>query len=339
LRDRVFYFEQIGDDAIIMPRVTCGHTIRSTGYGVEVRYERGDDGHGHGSRRWDAPLRDLPADLAKLRPRTFERDVEATDAERERLEGVFEGVLRVERRSGYWWTTGLTGVAITLVGLEGFMLAMVDQPEGLHALMAFLRDDHAGMLDWYEREGLLTPNNEDDYIGSGGCGWTDRLPQLDYVAGRPARIRDLWGLSESQETVGVSPEMFAEFVFPYQLPLISRFGFACYGCCEPVDGRWHVVRRIPNLRRVSISPWSNPARMAEALGRRYVFSRKPNPSHISTPEWNEAVIRQELRETLAATRGLNVELVMKDVHTLAGDRSRLGRWTRIAREVIDEVWR
>ena len=73
------------------------------------------------------------------------------------------------------------------------------------------------------------------------------------------------GLSESQETVGVSPELFEEFVFQYQLPIISRFGFACYGCCEPVDSRWHVIKKIPNLRRVSDF----------ALGERQEDGREP----------------------------------------------------------------
>ena len=147
---------------------------------------------------------------------------------------------------------GVDRKAIRLIGLEGLMLAMYDQPEGLHALMAFLRDDHLQRLEWFEQAGLLTLNNEDDYVGSGGIGFTDALPQADYQPGTPVRINDLWGLSESQETVGVSPELFAEFIFPYQLPIISRFGLACYGCCEPIDSRWAIVKQLPNLRRVDL---------------------------------------------------------------------------------------
>ena len=337
LRNKIFYFEQIGDDTIMLPRVTYGHVVHGSGYGVEEVVHRGNDGAGHGSYVWDAPLKKLPEDLEKLHFRTFRYDAEATRREKERLEDVFGGILEVVNRSGFWWTQGLTWDAIRMIGLEGLMLAMYDQPEGLHALMAFLRDEHLQRLAWFENAGLLTLNNEDDYVGSGGCGYTDALPQPDYVPGAPARIKDLWGLSESQETVGVSPDLFAEFIFPYQLPIISRFGCSCYGCCEPIDSRWHIVKQIPNLRRVSVSPWSNPAKMAEYLGTNYIYSRKPNPSLISTEQWDEAVIRQELRETLSVTKGLNVELVMKDVHTLVNQPDRLGRWVRIAREVIDEV--
>jgi hypothetical protein len=215
---------------------------------------------------------------------------------------------------------------------------MYDQPDGLHELMAFLRDDHLNTLDWFEQNGLLTSNNEDDYISSGSRGYTDLLPQKDWASGTPARLKDMWALSESQETVGVSPELFNEFVFQYQLPVISKFGFACYGCCEPLDSRWHIIKQIPNLRRVSVSPWSNVRVMAENLGKNYVFSRKPNPSLVSTGKFDEDAIRQNLRETLEATKGLNVEIVLKDVHTVNNEPGRLCRWVGIARELIDEVY-
>ena len=53
------------------------------------------------------------------------------------------------------------------------------------------------------------------WVGSGGLGWSDELPQPDFDG--QVRCEDMWGMSESQETSGVSPDMFAEFVFPYAL--------------------------------------------------------------------------------------------------------------------------
>ncbi len=98
---------------------------------------------------------------------------------------------------------------------------------------------------------------------------------------------DMWGFGESQETVGVSPAMFAEFIFPYQLPILERFGLNCYGCCEPLDKRWHIVQRIPRLRRVSVSAWANLPRMAEMLGDRYIFSWKPAPADLAMDSFDE----------------------------------------------------
>ena len=76
--------------------------------------------------------------------------------------------------------------------------------------------------------------------------------------------------------------------------------------------------------------------MAEACGRRYSYSRKPNPALISTERFDEDAIREDLRRTLRIAAGCNVEFIMKDVHTLAGHPERLARWVDLAREVIAE---
>jgi len=233
---------------------------------------------------------------------------------------------------------GLTWRAIDLIGMEKLMLAMYDNPDGLRALLAFLRDDHMALVDWLEEEHLYTLNNGADYVGSGSIGYCDDLPQADWSEGDPVRARDLWVLSESQETVGVSPKLFAEFILPYQLPLIERFGLCYYGCCEPIHARWPYLKDIPNLRRLSISPWCDQTYMAEALGSDFIFCRKPNPALISRATWDEEAIRADIAETLEVTRGCVVEFAMKDVHTLAGQDWRLGRWVEIAREEIDRTY-
>jgi hypothetical protein len=160
------------------------------------------------------------------------------------------------------------------------------------------------------------------------------LPRGDWLAGATVRQRDLWVLLESQETVGVSPEHFEEFVFPYQLSIAEQFGRVYYGCCEPVNNRWHILKRLPNLARVSVSPWADQRFMAEALGRDYVFSRKPNPTLISTGRFNEDAIRADLRQTLGVAGDCRLEIIMKDVHTLNNEPARLARWVEIAREEI-----
>jgi hypothetical protein len=275
---------------------------------------------------------DLDRDFEKLHPRTFTVDREATLAEKARLEAVFAGALPVRIRGSHFWTLGMTWPAIELIGLEGLMMAMYDNPDGLHRLMTFLRDDHLAMTAWLEREGLFTLNNENDYTGSGSLGYTRDLPRAGWRDGDPVRMCDLWVLSESQETVGVGPEQFEEFIFPYQRAVVERFGKCYYGCCEPVNNRWHVLKRLPNLARVSVSPWADQAFMAEACGRDCVFSRKPNPSLISTSSFDEQAIRADLRGTLDAAGGCRLEIIMKDVHTLNNEPARAARWVELARE-------
>ncbi len=332
LRHKIANHEIIDDDHVVEPYINCGWDVTISDYCGVIEKKRGNVDGSFGSYVWESPIKDLSRDFEKLHTRQCSVDRAKTAQYKSMLEDVFSDILTVRMRGGYWWTVGLSWPAIELIGLEKLMLAMYDEPEGLHRLMAFLRDDHIAVIKWLEEEKLFNLNNENDYIGSGSRGYTDELPQADFSG--VVRAKDLWILSESQETVGVSPEMFEEFIFPYQLPIIEMFGLSYYGCCEALDKRWEIVSRIPNLRRVSVAPWCDQKFMAEALGSKYVFSRKPNPALISMPELDEDQIRQDIRNTLDIAKGCNIELVMKDVHNIHHQSERLGRWVQIARQEV-----
>ncbi len=273
LRTALFEFESVGDDRVQTADYRLGWPVRVSNYGVAPNVRHADNAGQLDARAWDPPLRDLDRDLPLLRPRTFSVDREGLRAQQAFHEELFGDLLEIRVRAPLWWTQGLTWDAIDLVGIENLMLFMYDSPEGLHRLMAFLRDEALRRQAWCEREGLLTLNNENDTIGSGSIGYTRALPQPDRAEGDPVRIADLWGLCESQETVGVGPELFEEFIFPYQRAAVEPFGRSYYGCCEPVHTRWHIVRRIPNLKRVSVSPWCDQAFMARGAARRRSSSR------------------------------------------------------------------
>jgi len=334
-RETIFRYEQVRDDYVVEPWINCPWKIELGDFGVEVAKVRADNDDKLASYVWDPPIKDLDHDLTKLHHRQFSVDRQGSYAWKAHLEKLFQGILPVRIRGAAYWTLGLTWTCIDLIGLEQLMLAMYDNPQGLHRLMAFLRDDHIAMVDWLEAEGLYTLNNENDYVGSGTVGYTRELPQADWQPGDPVRTKDLWVLSESQETVGVSPALFYKFVLPYQLPLIERFGLCYYGCCEPVHSRWPLLKQIPNLRRVSVSPWCDQRYMAEQLGPDHIFCRKPNPTLISCAVWDEQAIRDDLADTMQAAGNCVLEFAMKDVHTLADQPWRLGRWVEIARQVTE----
>jgi len=331
LRKEIFWGSEMNDDRVIEPFFNVRHVYSESDWGMHDTRIGGQDG---GSYVWDAPLKDY-ADLPKLHGPEITIDREATA----RLQGLANetlgDLLSVRLKSSWWWSLGMTWTLIRLRGLEQFMLDMIEHPSELHRLMAILRDGHLAMLDFLERNDLLSLNNDGTYVGSGGFGWSRELPSPGLNA--HVRTRDMWGFAESQETVGVSPAMFAEYVLPYQMPILERFGLNCYGCCEPLDRRWIHVQRIPRLRRVSISPWSNLANMAELLGPNYVFSFKPAPSDLAMPSFDEESIRDGLRKAIHVTRECRVEIIMKDNHTIGHDPRRVTRWVQIAREEAENA--
>ena len=325
LRKEIFWGSRMNDDRVINSHFNIGYIHKKSGWGLHETLVGG--GHG-GAYTWEPPIKSYD-DLDKLSFPVIEVDWEATNAQLEIVRDAIGDILTAQLSMGWWWTLGLTQTVAKLRGLETMMFDMIDQPEGLHRLMAFIRDGHLSMLDYLEENNLLHLNNS-TYVGSGGFGWTKELPQSDY--NDKVRPIDMWGFCESQETVSVSPGMYEEFVFPYESPILERFGLNCYGCCEPIDTRWHVVSRHPRLRRISVSPWANIASMAEKLQDKYVFSLKPNPSILASPSLDEDYIRKWLREAFEVTKGCNVEVIMKDCHTIGKDPSRPIRWTQIARE-------
>ena len=337
LRSEIYQFEVLKDDHVVEPYIDLGWKVKIGDFGVREIDTYPDNDGKLASRVWDHPIKDLDRDFEKLRYRPHEVDRDGTLEKKELWEEIFGGILPVRIRGAYWWTMGMTQTAIRLIGLENLMLYMYDNPEGLKRLMAFLRDEQIHLAQWLETEGLLTLNNENDYTGSGSIGYTHDLPPEKTDGDGTVNLKDQWVLLESQETVGVGPDHFDEFVFPYQAAMSELFGKCYYGCCEPVHNRWDILKKIPNLTRVSISPWTDEVFMAEALGRDYVYSRKPLPTLVSTEIFDEDAIRKDITQTLTIAKDCRVELIMKDVHTLNNQPERLARWVEIARDVIDDI--
>jgi hypothetical protein len=332
LRAKVYWWEHFRDDNALEPFFNIGWHVDFGNYGIAIPYEHGA---GRGSYHWAAPFEDIEAGFKTLKPPEPTVDRAATHRDLDLANEIFGDLLPARIRGRCWWTSGLTAEAIKLIGLETLMLAPYDQPEALHRLMKWLSDQHLRFLNWLESEGLLSHSNEDDYTGSGGVAYTGELPQPDAQPGMPARLLDIWGFAESQETVGVSPQMFEEFVLPYQIPLLEKFGLNCYGCCEPMHDRIDPILEIPRLRRVSVSPWSDQKIMAEKLGMKYVFSRKPLPTQICL-SFDEELIRKDIAATLALAGEGSLEIIMKDTHTVQNEPWRIGRWIQIALEEVDK---
>jgi hypothetical protein len=284
---------------------------------------------------WHSPIK-TEADIDKLHFPTIDIDHRATEDIIGAAEEAFGDLVPPRLQTVWWWSTGMTQGLAELRGLQQIMHDFGRNPELIHRIMGILRDGWMAMIDELEDRDLLTLNNDGMCVGSGGLGWSDELPQPDF-AGK-VRCEDMWGMGESQETQGVSPEMFAEFVFPYQKPLLERFGLNCYGCCEAIDSRWHVIEETPRLRRLSVSPWADKAKMAEYLGDRYIYSQKPNPAFLAMDTLDEDLIRKDLRETYTVARNCRLELVMKDNHTIRNEPQRAVHWVELAREEAGRAW-
>ena len=317
------------DDMPVEADFSLGYEMEPDTWGVKI--EKRHSGMEGGAYKSIPPLTDLSRDLKKLHFRTLLWKNDVYEWKKELAETAFGDLLKIVPAPGYcFWTCGMTCNVIDLIGMEEMMIGMYDQPENIHALMRFLADDLEQYLNQLESAGLLWYNNGSNLVGSGHCGLTRELPSAEQPLPKVTTAA-LWGLAESQETVGISPEMFAEFIWPYQKRLLQRFGLGYYGCCEPVNERLHSIREAGNLRAVSVSPWADVEQCANELQEKYVLCHKVNPSYICL-NFNEIEIRRELRRRLDVCRGLNNVFVLKDTHTVHHEPDRFKRWVEIARE-------
>ncbi|MCX7429315.1 MAG: hypothetical protein NTW96_27290 [Planctomycetia bacterium] len=332
LRKEIFWGEVMGDDKPVEPFFDIPYTASPDDWGLRPSYHRTDAA---GSFVWEGAIKDYAADLKKLHRPQFEIDWETTHGCLAIAKDVLGDLLTVRLKGTWWWSLGPTRLATVLRGLENVLCDFIENPDELKELLHRVSQGYLDKLDYLEANGLLSLNNDGAYVGSGGFGFTDELPRKDFQG--HVRTRDLWGFTESQETLHVSPAMYEEFIFPCEQPIMERFGLTCYGCCEPLEGRWHVVRRHHGLRRVSCSPWADVERMAAGLGNKYVLSLKPNPASLAVPRVDFESLRKSLHETLAKTRGCVVEVLMKDNHTLAYRPENVITWCRIAREEAERL--
>ncbi len=334
LRARIYHARSIPDDRVLDDDFCIEWHIREDGWRSLAKEHRGTDSHGRDLGHVPIPFLEDPAQICEIKPAQWSVDREETVRELVFWENLLGDILSVRLRAPRWWTMGMTSDFIRLTGMENFFTLPYDDPDCFHAIMRFLLDEANREIDFLERENLLCLNNRNDYVGSGSCGFTERLnPCAD---GR-VTSRDLWVLLESQESSCMSPQMFQEFIFPYQLELSKRFGLCYYGCCEPLENRMDILSQIPNLHTVSVSPWCDMEKISGRMRPGITAAVKPNPSLISSG-FEEEILRQHTRTALSVFRGRPIEFVMKDIHTLQGDLTRIVRWLSLVREEIRRMW-
>ena len=174
-------------------------------------------------------------------------------------------------------------------------------------------------------------DHELQYVHCTGA-YTDDLPQSDYNGGK-SRAKDCWALGMAQLFSTVSPEMHEEFEIDLVKPVYERFGLMYYGCCEPLEKKINIIRKIKNVRKISVSPWANIDESADNMGKDYVLSLKSNPAFIASGI-NEPEIGAQIEKAVKACKrsGSPLEIILKDVSTLSSRLESLDHWNKTVME-------
>ena len=332
LRRALFQWEYFPVDMVADPFIRVYKAVQNSGFGIgthehTLSYYESSDVLSHKYENQFSSMEDVE----KVKMPVITHDAAETKRRMDLAGWLFGGVLE-PREEGSDTYLSIWDPISTWMGVEGALYAIVDQPEMVHALAKRVSDGYISMLDQLEEQGLLC--HHQSLIHCTGA-FTDELPATGFNPAKP-RTKDIWMFGLAQMFATVSPAMFDEYEIAYSMPIFERFGLVYYGCCDPLDGKMNEVRKIPHLRKISVSPWANQAKMAREIGPNYVFSRKPNPSHLAMSSFDGGLIRRDLSETLehCKNNGCPVELILKDLSTVRGQPERLKQWADIAMDVV-----
>lgn len=129
--------------------------------------------------------------------------------------------------------------------------------------------------------------------------------------------------------------MHDEFEIELVRPLYERFGLLYYGCCEPLQRVIPYIKKLKNVRKISVSPWADIASSVDQLGKDYVCSLKPNPSFIATGKFDLDGMKQQIQTALDCCKemGTPLELILKDISTVNENVKVLDEWEKVAMEM------
>ena len=335
-RKELYQWHTMQADMIMPPAVEVPPALHDTGFGIgeQVDVARTDPTSSIVSRHYHIQIKD-EADVEKIKMPVITLDQAEWDRRFDVLSDVFNGVLPVEKAGVTGTSVSAWDLLVRLTGVEEILMDIHMRPAYVHRLMERLAAAYDRRIEQWEELNVLGLNNH-RWVG-GGYQYTDELPQPDFD---PDRVRpvDMWGRSMAQIFSAVSPAAHEEFALQYECRWLNRFGLAYYGCCEPLDKKMDILRKhIPNLRKVSMSPWIDLDTAIEGVGTDLVFSWKPNPAMVAEESWNEDHVRSEIRTTLERLRGMHVEIILKDISTVRHDPQRLTEWSRIAVEEAERA--
>jgi len=337
LRKTVYQWKHMPGDMIVNDYIECPLVIHSTDFGIkeEVDVARTDETSDIYSRHFKIQISE-PEDIEKIKMPKITHFEKATEYSYQAMSNIFDGIIPVKKvgQTHIWYTPW--DYLIRWWGIQEAMMDLVMRPEMVHVAYEKMVTVWMVELDQFVEQNLLSLDCNNTRIGSGGYGYVSDLPGENFD---PDHIKphNMWGCSNAQIFSSVSPEMHWEFAVEHDLKWLNRWGLIYYGCCEPVDRKVDILRRIPNLRKITVSPWCNSERVINDIGTDYVISRKPSPSIFAGIGWSPERAEAELKDFMEKTEGkCHVELIMKDVSTVLYQPQKLWEWEKIAMKVAEE---
>ncbi|MFI3325253.1 MAG: hypothetical protein R3Y35_03665 [Clostridia bacterium] len=330
MRKSIYQFENFRADMIVQPYLPIRKIVHSTGIGVgTIDHTLKDNTKSNiSSHEYVDQFADTSG-LEKLHYDTITYDEEGTNAKFFKIANAVGDIIPVRK-------IGVSKVGMTtwdrianFRGVTPLLIDLMDEPEFSHELVAKLTDIYMNRHDQYLKLGLF--DTSPDAVHSTSALNSTLHPEVDNCD-----YKNLWGRGAAQIFASVSKDMQEEFDIEYMKKTVGKCGLVYYGCCEGLDKKIDIVEKIPNLRKISITPWADVNVAAETIGKKYVIASKPNPSSVAVGTLDKEVLKKEICTIMDACykNSCNFELTLKDISTVGGRPSNLFEWEKTVMDII-----
>ena len=189
LRRRIYQWNHLQCDMVVEPKFYSPLVIDDTGFGIEEDSDiiRLDEKTTAPSRRFHPQIND-EKDLEKIKNPVLTHDEEASEINYQTLIDLFGDILRIEKEGiTHRWFSPWDEL-IRWWGVQEALIDLVMRPELVHQAMERLVDAYLYRLQQWRNLNLLSLNDGNYRVGSGGLGYSDELPQADFD---PTHVRTI----------------------------------------------------------------------------------------------------------------------------------------------------
>jgi hypothetical protein len=270
MRQTIYKAKHLPADMLICPYIPVRKIINSTGIGVGVTEKTITDPTRSTIRSHEYQDNlSTEADLEKICKATVSYDKETTMKKYNLIGDAIGDILPIRVKGREYASTGTWDAIAMYRGVTNLLMDLADRPDFMHRTVKLIHDANWDQMRQYEELGLF--DNDPHNLHCTPI-LTGDLPGPDFD-GEHVKLKNVWGRAVAQIFASVSMKTLEEYDIDYIKEAMGECGLVYYGCCEPLDKKMAAVEKIPNLRKVSITPWADVNVAAEAIGKKHSGKR------------------------------------------------------------------
>ncbi|MCX5642831.1 MAG: hypothetical protein NTY10_06365 [Candidatus Omnitrophica bacterium] len=333
-RRRIWMARHVNDDHILWPQIAIPAALsRSHDWGVPLRWKSADDATDYLQAKAVEPVFEEQIDISRLHFSDIAINEAETAARAEQASSLTGGRLPVNITYPDLSFSPFD-VAVQMRGMQNLLTDAIDAPEEVHRLMDFITAVYEQHHQNREKRGWINyapaPGTPYAIVGFRvHCAYSSPHP----TRSRP-QLADEWAYVSAQTSCGFSPEMYREFVHPYNARLAKYFSrqTVYYHGCECLDHKIDIIATLPNLRRFHVSPWSSVAIARAKLGGKIILEVHAHPGKVLFG-YNRAEMKKEVAALIAQASGVSLDINLSDIHSVNKNPELLTTWAQAAQEM------